>query len=324
LLSDKTARGAFYLAVGRWPSDGEERDWRRHLASLEPDPEVLMDTLLRLQGQPALAELAPYRSLSLSAELQHAARVDRALFERLYAAMLAPGSKLVVGQAEYLSTHRARFWETINACHLLLGSLHKPRPRMLDFGASEFSALYKQILPDLEFDLSDCPTPEDYPGFTEEVARRVSRCDAFYTVDLEQAERGLTGAGVPLAAYDLILFTEVLEHLIVNPVELLRALFALLKPGGILYLTTPNLFRRENLEKIAARENPQAPYPPTGDNWDRHYHYREYAAPELARFLREAGGEIIAFYFSDCWDDDPGTAPEERGNLVFAARRPKA
>jgi SAM-dependent methyltransferase len=325
MLNDESARLAYRLAAGRWPRDGEEQDWRGHLATLKRDPETLVEALLHLHGlvlRSALAELEPYRALPLSTELERAARLDRARFDQLYGALMAPGRELIIGQAEYLPAHRARFWETFNACDLFLTG--RTAPRVLEFGTSELTALYKPLFPDLTLDLSDRPTPPGFVGFTEEAAKRISGCDAYYALDLENREPRAGGAGPPNGAYDLVLLAEVLEHLVVNPVELLRDLCALLKPDGVLYLTTPNFFRRENLEKIALRENPQPPYPPAGDNWDRHYHYREYAAPELLRFIREAGGDVIAFYFSACWDTDPDIPPEERGNLVFAVRRARA
>jgi hypothetical protein len=116
-------------------------------------------------------------------------------------------------------------------------------------------------------------------------------------------------------------FTEVLEHLDVNPVELLEALLVLLKRDGFLYLTTPNFFRRENRERFYRFENPQQVYPIGQGNWDRHHHHREYGFKELFRFIEAAGGQTVAFYFSSCWDVEPLPPEHERGNLVFVVRR---
>jgi hypothetical protein len=116
-----------------------------------------------------------------------------------------------------------------------------------------------------------------------------------------------------------VLFAEVLEHLVVHPVEVLTPLLSLLRPGGYLYLTTPNFFRRQNRRRMAAWDNPQEVYPRGDGNWDLHYHHREYGHREMFRFVEAAGGVTRAFYFSACWDDpdDLPDNPAEYGNMVF-------
>lgn len=48
------------------------------------------------------------------------------------------------------------------------------------------------------------------------------------------------------AGYDAILLVEVLEHLLVNPLWLFRAIWDRLAPGGLFFLTTPNQARVGN------------------------------------------------------------------------------
>ena len=50
--------------------------------------------------------------------------------------------------------------------------------------------------------------------------------------------------------YDLVLFVEVLEHLLANPVFLFREFWDHLKPGGHLFLTTPNQARLRNRVRL--------------------------------------------------------------------------
>lgn len=52
----------------------------------------------------------------------------------------------------------------------------------------------------------------------------------------------LPGGTAPQASagtFDIIIFTEIIEH-IHNPIPVLRSLFQLLRPGGCVYVTTPN------------------------------------------------------------------------------------
>ena len=123
--------------------------------------------------------------------------------------------------------------------------------------------------------------------------------------------------------FGFFVFSFIKSDLVVNPVELLREFLRLLKPSGSLYLTTPNFYRQENLEKIAARRNPQHLFPGLNANWDAHFHHREYCLKELLDIIRQAGGETAMFYFSDCWDvDAPATmTKDQRSNLVFVIRQ---
>lgn len=175
----------------------------------------------------------------ISSLLEQSASLERADYERAWREIFDSGRDLIIGQDEYGKVHKERFWELLNAVHLQISG--KERPRLMEFGASEFSALYKRFFPHSVLHLSDRPTPADYIGFTETVCRRIAACEAFFALDLEtpdflEKNPGLSGS------YDLILFAEVLEHLVVNPVDLMRRLLRMLRPGGSLYLTTPNFF----------------------------------------------------------------------------------
>jgi 2-polyprenyl-3-methyl-5-hydroxy-6-metoxy-1,4-benzoquinol methylase len=94
------------------------------------------------------------------------------------------------------------------------------------------------------------------------------------------------------SGYDLVLFVEVLEHLLVNPIPLLRAMGRLARPGGHLLLTTPNQARWGNRLRLlrgrSIRERgafPETEAPTYG-------HVQEYAPDELLAFLRPAGLEL--------------------------------
>ncbi|WP_332911069.1 class I SAM-dependent methyltransferase [Algoriphagus boritolerans] len=40
--------------------------------------------------------------------------------------------------------------------------------------------------------------------------------------------------------YDLIVFTEIFEHITFNPIQLWKTIYQILKPGGKIYISTPN------------------------------------------------------------------------------------
>lgn len=58
--------------------------------------------------------------------------------------------------------------------------------------------------------------------------------------------------GLPQDSFDVILFTEILEHITFNPVKMWSVLYRLLRPGGRVIVTTPNYHVRSFLEDAKA------------------------------------------------------------------------
>jgi 2-polyprenyl-3-methyl-5-hydroxy-6-metoxy-1,4-benzoquinol methylase len=85
--------------------------------------------------------------------------------------------------------------------------------------------------------------------------------------------------------YDLIAFVEVLEHLLVNPLLLFREIRGHLRPGGRLFLTTPNVARLGNRLKLLRGRSIQelGRYP--RDGVGVYGHVVEYTRGELDRLL---------------------------------------
>lgn len=255
---------------------------------------------------------------ALAVELQRCAALPRARYDALWAEIFESGRPLVVGQTEYGATHRERFFELMNATLVLLRGRHAPR--LLEFGPSEFSAMYGRLIPDLELVVADRPVPPDYVGFTEARCRAKFGCAGYAAIDLASTS-DMDAKLRTLGTFDLVVLAEVIEHVPIHPVDILARLLLLLAPAGALYLTTPNFFAQAHLEQLAKGENPCAVYPSGDGNWDAHHHYREYDVVELANFVVAAGGHVDAFYFSDCWDARGAALPaHKRGNLVFVVR----
>jgi SAM-dependent methyltransferase len=268
-------------------------------------------------------DIAPYLTPSvdrLSARLQACDEVGRSRYEKAWSEVFIERDDLIVDQRSYGEIHKERFWELVNAVSLLIRG--KDAPRILEIGASEFSGIYRKLFPQIRLDILDRPYDANYIGFTEAVCRRIADCENFYAIDLAD-HRTLVPALEKLPQYDLILMTEVLEHLPIHPLDLLPALIQRLAPDGAMYLTTPNCFAYHKLLEIKSRSNPQPIYPRQDGNWDAHHHYREYAAKELFKLIDDAGGKVEAFYFSGCWNEDKEISdhlsrhPDERGNMVF-------
>jgi 2-polyprenyl-3-methyl-5-hydroxy-6-metoxy-1,4-benzoquinol methylase len=119
----------------------------------------------------------------------------------------------------------------------------------------------------------------------------------------------LIGQNIPLVKYELeqqppfsaasldwIVFSEVLEHLKMPPVRALRVLSGLLRPGGRLILTTPNIARLSHLEALAAGDTFLEAFsediPPFADPTDYLDHVREYSMREVVEAVEAANLSI--------------------------------
>ena len=251
---------------------------------------------------------------TLSAQLEDCENVNIEDYEAAWNAVFNSDHVLIIGQKEYGRQHKQRFWELVNAIGLLLSD--KPAPLVLEFGVSEFSGLYRKLFPHMQFNTSDRPTSDDYIGFTEAVCKQLVEGDHL-PLDLTQTQALDFFAQQQEGRFDLILLTEVLEHLCIHPVDILRPLIQALSSQGRLYLTTPNFFSHEKRHLMNCWQNPQEVYPAADGNWDAHHHHREYCLTEMLPFIEQAGGCLKGFYYSGCWDQQPCENPAERSNMVF-------
>ncbi len=94
-------------------------------------------------------------------------------------------------------------------------------------------------------------------------------------------------------AYDLVLFCEIIEHLTVDPVHTLVEINRLLRKGGYLIITTPNVLRYENVLKLILGKNIHDHYSGYGA-YGRHN--REYTPRELRDLIEGLGFEVVKMY----------------------------
>lgn len=105
----------------------------------------------------------------------------------------------------------------------------------------------------------------------------------------------------PDSEFDVVIFAEIIEHLLNDPSGVLRKIKKVLKPGGTLVLTTPNVARLENVAKMISGANIYDPYSGYGP-YGRHN--REYNRHELDLLLRFEGFEIVECFTSNVHPDN--------------------
>lgn len=134
----------------------------------------------------------------------------------------------------------------------------------------------------------------------------------------------------PDAHFDVALCCELIEHLTEDPLHMLIELNRVLKWGGLLILTTPNIASAFSIGKALAGNSPYVygEYVPKSHG-DRHS--REYAPSEIKLALNSAGFKVVKLYTKDLWcqTDEPflrwldqtGVPRELRGDNIFAVGR---
>jgi SAM-dependent methyltransferase len=107
---------------------------------------------------------------------------------------------------------------------------------------------------------------------------------------------------VPLesGSLDVIIYAEVIEHMTNDPMRSLLELKRLLKPGGQLIVTTPNVARLENVARMISGTNIYDPYSGYGP-YGRHN--REYTRHELWKLMQFCGFSQEVFFTADVHDN---------------------
>ncbi|MEO6102946.1 MAG: methyltransferase domain-containing protein [Pseudoxanthomonas sp.] len=212
--------------------------------------------------------------------------------EALYAAL----SSLQIDEgasgelADYLNADFLRFLYT-------LALVPDGEGRGLEIGANPYfmTALLRMRRPGYSFDLVNY-----FEGWSDQISQRVRWItgDRSYDEPLTSANVNLEAGATPFEdqRFSVILFCEVLEHFTADPVRALRELRRLLKPDGVLVLTTPNVARYENVAALLDGRNLYDPYSGYGPHGR---HNREYNRHELHQLMRHCGFEPDFDFTSD-------------------------
>jgi SAM-dependent methyltransferase len=124
-------------------------------------------------------------------------------------------------------------------------------------------------------------------------------------------------------AYDGVIYTEVFEHLRDYPVRSLHEVTRILRPGGLLFFSTPNAaYVRNRLDLVRGR-SVYTPLPDWIGGVPHARHAREYLFGEIDEVMRLAGLDVVV-RTSRHFHLDGGSAPKravKRGLNELAKRR---
>jgi SAM-dependent methyltransferase len=92
--------------------------------------------------------------------------------------------------------------------------------------------------------------------------------------------------------FDVVIFTEVLEHLDAPPTVILRKLWRVLKPGGRFIFSVPNLARLQNRIRLLCGRSPLAIWRESPPGIHGQGHLREYTRSEAQQLLTDSRFQI--------------------------------
>lgn len=248
--------------------------------------------------------------------LMPSSRVSYQEFSRVYADCIR-GRCFVEDRAYYVAS-KLRFWEgfrRIDALGLPVGS------RVLDIGGGILAVLLARLL---GFEASVGDVNDSAQADVEDLGL------GFVILDL------LSEASSPVKGFDLVVLTDVIEHIPLPPYLVLRRIARMLAPRARLFLTTPNGHRFRNvLYMLAGKEILDLyRYAEAGVALG---HQHEYTMKQMLWQASEAGFEIVAAeYYQDGFQGanwparlawflvrPTGLVPHLRNGLVMVLRLPE-
>ena len=190
---------------------------------------------------------------------------------------------------EYVATHQERFIYITNAVNKYFLK-YSVNIKILDFGSH--TGVLAVILQDYGYNV----TSIDLDSVIEDNIQT-------YTLNKLKVD-SLTQQWDQLPYednyFDSVIFSEVLEHIYESPVQILKELYRILKPNGVLILTTPNVMKLENKIKFFLHINiyqdiERFCYSP------RYYlHFREYTEKDIKILLKKyLNFRDLTFYYFD-------------------------
>lgn len=135
----------------------------------------------------------------------------------------------------YLKHHYLRFSETKKE---FLSTWDRSRGnRVLDIGAHWLHQAALWAKDDFDVIAVDLPLTFDLPE-----VRNLAEALKIELLPTEGMEESLSLDAIPDNSVNIVLFTEILEHITFNPVNFWKKIYRVMQPGGRILITTPNYY----------------------------------------------------------------------------------
>ncbi len=186
----------------------------------------------------------------------------------------------------YIETHLTRLEKTLS-----LVPPGSAEDRILEMGA------YLQITPALKTRLGYGEVRGCYYGPAGKVdhKRVVSATGEVFECDLDLFDAEKDVFPYPDEYFTTVLCCEVIEHLAADPMHMMAEINRILRPGGRLVLTTPNLASLRAISALLLGYHPglfSVYLRPSSESAGEARHHREYTPIEIHLLLEDAGFEV--------------------------------
>lgn len=202
-------------------------------------------------------------------------------------------TKLIPKDDYYHKTHERRFARTLQ---LILEK--KPTGKILELGTSHVLPIALELLGvDAEVHVTDFDLDLPSDGTMVVSAGEYLREVKVYRLDLETEK-----LPVDDATYDMVICSEVIEHMEVDPQFMLAEINRVIVDNGTLILSTPNVASSRGLWKILRGYEPYF-YMQYRHKPSLYRHNYEYSLPTLRRVLSDSG------FIGKMWTEDTFEEP---------------
>jgi trans-aconitate methyltransferase len=179
----------------------------------------------------------------------------------------------------YLAFHNRRFAYVLRVVAECVRQRGDEPLTLLDIGPHFLTALLGHCYPQATLNTLGYPNPRCY---------RPERVSQHLQFDLNQAQHHRDWPAFP--RHDVIVMSEVIEHLYTAPELVLGFVETLLKPGGFLIVQTPNAVAWSKRMVMLRGANPFEMIRQSRENPG---HFREYTVGELRNVGQQAGLETV-------------------------------
>jgi SAM-dependent methyltransferase len=194
---------------------------------------------------------------------------------------------LLAWHKDYLDNHKVRLAHDLDIIDREI-----PRSKhILEFGS--IPLVLTAALKQYGYHIVGCDiAPERYASTIRSTGLNVTKCN-IETETLPFADN----------SFDAAVFNELFEHLRINPIFTLSEVLRIMKPNGILTLSTPNLKSLDGIRNFLLKDrayscsaNMHAEYSKLG-TIGHMGHVREYTPSEVVEFLQTMGFEVTAIIY---------------------------
>jgi 2-polyprenyl-3-methyl-5-hydroxy-6-metoxy-1,4-benzoquinol methylase len=172
-----------------------------------------------------------------------------------------------------------------------------PKGKLLELGTSKIVPLVlNKLVPELELHVTDFDLTKPTSGEIELSIDENNIKVPVYRVDLETQS-----IPVPDNTFDYVLCCEVIEHMELDPMFMIAEINRVLKPSGMLILTTPNITSSWAIWKILRGYDPYF-YMQYRHSPKLYRHNYEYSPYSISKILK-AGGFSGSVWTEDSFED---------------------